>query len=320
MADSMVPVRIVQMRYEAESVLSLELRSLDDAELPAFAAGAHIDVQISDGCSRPYSLLNDPAERSRYVVAVNKDPDSRGGSRAIHERARVGDIIRVSHPRNNFPLNETAAHSVFIVGGIGVTPVLCMIRRLAALGRSWEVHYAARRRQTAAFLAEINDLARSGNSRVHLCFKSEPGGEALDIAETILKGKPDAHFYCCGPVRMLKAFEDATGTLAPERIHIEYFAAKQEAAADGGYELVLARSRKTVEVPVGKTMLQALLDAKVNVNYACSQGVCGSCITRVIEGRPDHRDGYLTDEEKAQNQLIMVCCSGSQSPTLVLDL
>lgn len=320
MTDKTFPVRILQMRYEAETVLSLDLASPEGDELPAFAAGAHIDVRISDDCTRSYSLLNDPAERSRYVIAVNKEPNSRGGSRAVHEKLRVGDIVSISAPRNHFPLDENATHSIFIAGGIGVTPLLCMVRRLNALGRSWELHYAARDRKSASFLEDANALAKAGHGRVHVHLKRELGGSALDVPAVIQTADANAHFYCCGPVRLLEEFETATRKIEPGRVHLEYFAAKLAPALDGGYEVVLARSNKTIQVTSGKTLLQAMLEAKVNVNYACSQGMCGSCLVRVIEGIPDHRDGYLTDEEKAQDQQMIACCSGSKSARLVLDM
>jgi ferredoxin-NADP reductase len=319
-ADRMLAVRINQMRYEAETIVSLELVSADGDDLPAFTAGAHVDLKITDAITRSYSLLNDAGERSRYVIAVNRDPNSRGGSVAIHERFRVGDMVTISSPRNNFPLVETAESSVFVAGGIGITPLLCMIRRLDGLRRPWELYYAARTRRTIAFLRELESLAANGLGRVHFNFDGEPGGTVLDI-DAIVASRPNrSHVYCCGPTAMLEAFEKAVGPLAPEFVHLEYFSTRYEPAIDGNFELVLSKSNKRLAIPAGKTMLEVMLEAKVNVNYACSQGVCGACLTRVLEGVPDHRDGFLTDEEKAANTQIMVCCSGSKTARLVLEL
>ena len=319
MSEDALALRIVQMRYEAQTIVSLELAQPDGGELPPFTAGAHVDLQLSPGCTRSYSLLNDQAERLRYVIAVHRDPDSRGGSRAVHESLRVGDIVRVSGPRNTFQLHENASHSVLIAGGVGVTPLLGMVRRLESLGRSWTLHYCARTRESAAFVDELQRLDRV-RGHLRLNFDGEPGGALLDFFALVNAAPAGAHFYCCGPISMLEAFERATARIEPERVHLEYFSAKQEAAVDGDFELVLARSGRTLHVAPGQTILAAILAAKVDVNYACSEGVCGTCLTRVVEGVPDHRDNYLNDDEKAGNEMIMVCCSGSKSARLVLDL
>ncbi len=313
-------VRVVQMRYESPTVVSLELARPDGADLPPFTAGAHIDLRLSQDCTRSYSLLNSDSERHRYIVAVHLDPDTRGGSRHVHERLRVGDLLAITPPKNHFPLDENAEHSLLIAGGIGITPILSMARRLNALGRSWELFYASRSRRAAAFLQDVEELSKVGPGRLRLHFDNESGGAPLDLTKVIGSAPSDAHFYCCGPAPMLEAFKGLTQHLDPALVHYEYFAAAQEAATEGGYELVLAKSGKRVDVSAGKTLLQAILDAKVDVNYACSQGVCGTCLTPVLEGQPDHRDNYLTDEERASNSMIMVCCSGSKSARLVLDL
>jgi vanillate O-demethylase ferredoxin subunit len=313
-------VRVVQMRYEAPTVLSMELAHPDGAELPPFTAGAHIDLRLAPDCTRSYSLLNNSSERHRYVVAVHFDPESRGGSRHVHERLRVGDLLAITAPDNHFPLDENAAHSILIAGGIGITPLLSMARRLNELGRPWDMFYAARSRRSAAFVRDLEDTSGAGAGRLHLYFDDESGGGAPDLSRIVAAAQPDSHFYCCGPAPMLDAFRRLMQDVAPVRVHFEYFAAAQEAATEGDFELVLAKSGKRVEVPAGKTLLQAIIDAKVDVNYACSQGVCGTCLTTVLEGEPDHRDNYLTDEERASNSMIMVCCSGSKSARIVLDL
>jgi vanillate O-demethylase ferredoxin subunit len=318
--EDMMQVRVKRISYEAESINSYELVALPGGDLAPFTAGSHIDLYLSNGMIRSYSLVNDQSERHRYVIAINKDAASRGGSAFIHETLRAGDVITVSNPRNNFALQESADHSVLIAGGIGITPLLSMIRRLEALGRSWELFYAARTRPAAPFLDELNSLRPKPCTNLHVSFDQEPSGRMFDLAE-IVRGVPaKAHFYCCGPVPMLEAFEAATGDLPAEQVHVEYFKAKEKPAAEGGFEVKLARSNRTIRIEAGKTILNALLDAGIAANYACTEGVCGTCETRVIEGTPDHRDLFLGKEEQAANNTMMICCSGSKSGTLVLDL
>jgi vanillate O-demethylase ferredoxin subunit len=313
-------VRIKRISFEAESINSYELVAPAGSDLVAFTAGSHIDLHLPDGMIRSYSLVNDPSERSRYVIAVNKDAASRGGSRFVHATLRAGDIITISHPRNNFVLQEDAAHSILIAGGIGITPLLSMIRRLEALGRSWELFYAARTRLAAAFVDELSALRPGVQANLHLNFDQEPSGRMFELAAIVKNAPDDAHLYCCGPVPMLEAFEMATRDRPAGQVHVEYFKAKEKPAAEGGFEVRLARSNRTIKVEAGKTILNALLDAGIAVNYACTEGVCGTCETRVIEGIPDHRDLFLGKSEQAANNTMMICCSGSKSDTLVLDL
>ena len=313
-------VRVKRISYEAESINSYELVAPTGGNLAPFTAGSHIDLYLSNGMIRSYSLVNDQSERNRYVIAVNKDAASRGGSRFIHETLRPGDVITISRPRNNFALRESASHSVLIAGGIGITPLLSMIRRLKTLRRSWELFYAARTRLTAAFLDELGALQSDTHTNLRLNFDAEPSGRMLDVAAIVRSAPADAHLYCCGPVPMLKAFEAATADRVSEQVHVEYFKAKEKPAAEGGFEVRLARSNRTIMVEAGKTILDALLDAGIAANYACTEGVCGTCETRVLEGIPDHRDLFLKKEEQAANTTMMICCSGSKSTTLVLDL
>jgi vanillate O-demethylase ferredoxin subunit len=319
-AASTMQVRVKRISYEAERINSYELVASGGGDLIAFTAGSHIDLHLPNGMIRSYSLVNDPRERDRYVVAVNKDAASRGGSSSIHDTLRAGDIVAISHPRNNFVLEENAAHSVLIAGGIGITPLLSMIRRLETLGRSWELFYTARTRSAAAFLDELYALRPDVQRNIHVNFDQEPAGRQIDLAAIVRDAAADAHLYCCGPVSMLEAFEAATAGRAAGHVHVEYFKAREKPAVEGGFEVRLARSGPTLTVQPGQTILEALLDAGITANYACSEGVCGTCETRVIEGFPDHRDQFLSNEERAANKTIMICCSGSKSSTLVLDL
>lgn len=320
-APTLLPLRVRALTWEAENVLGIELVPAEpDTLLPPVEAGAHIDLHLPGKLQRSYSLLNEPGERRRYCIAVNRDAASRGGSRWVHESLRPGAVLTVSAPRNNFPLAETAAQSVFIAGGIGITPILAMIRRLAALGRPWRLHYAARTRAHAAFVDTLRELAERGSGELDLRYDQEPGGRALDLGAIVGALPEGAHVYCCGPVGMLDAFEQATAALPRERVHVEYFAAKEAAATGGGFRVTLRRSGRTLDVPPGQTLLDCLIAAGAEPPWSCREGVCGTCETRVLDGIPDHRDLVLSPAEQAKNDRMMVCCSGARSPTLVLDL
>lgn len=308
-------LRVHVATWEAPNILSYELRSIDGQELPAFTAGAHIDLKLPNGLVRSYSLVNPQTERNRYVIAVQKDRQSRGGSKWVHQNLRPGEIIAVGGPRNNFALNESAERSVFIAGGIGITPMLSMIERLKVAGKNWELIYCSRRRNSTPFLELLEK-----NPQVRFNFDQEPGAEMLDLVATVESAPANAHLYCCGPAPMLEAFERATKHLPRDLVHVEYFAATEPPATEGGFTLVLARSGREIAVPQGKTILNALTDAGVDIPYSCTEGICGTCETKVLEGVPDHRDRILTETERASNEKMMICCSGSKSERLVLDL
>ncbi|MDR6535050.1 PDR/VanB family oxidoreductase [Variovorax soli] len=307
-----------QLRREAEGIVSFEFVSADGAPLPLFTAGAHIDLQLPEGLLRSYSLVNDPGEHHRYVVTVDRAANSRGGSAWMHSTPRPGDRLASSLPVNNFPLYEEAPLSIFIAGGIGITPFMSMAARLNTLRRAWRVHYAVRSRQRAAYVQELASLDRTGDAVNMHCTGEDM--ERPDIAAIVREAPAGSHLYCCGPNGMLDAFAGACSGLPPQRIHLERFSASQEAATAGGYEVQLARTGQTLSVEPGRTLLDALLDAGIPVQYSCSQGICGTCCTPVLEGTPDHRDDYLTHEEKAANRAMMVCCSGSLTQRLVLDI
>jgi vanillate O-demethylase ferredoxin subunit len=312
-------VRLVSMTFQAQSIISLEFRCPHSKSLPRFSAGAHIDLHLPNGLTRSYSLTNPQHEQDRYCIAVRKDSFSRGGSRFIHDHLRVGDMLTIRAPSNNFALVEDARHSVLIAGGIGITPLWCMIQRLCELDRSWELYYCSRTRAETAFLDVLQSL-NSGQGKVHFHFDHESGGELADVAAMVEQAVPDTHLYCCGPVTMLSAFEAATAARAADFVHTEYFSPKEGTANRGGFTVELARSGCCVEVPAGKTILDALLDEGYDVQFACSEGICGTCETRVISGVPDHRDAVLTAAERETNRTMMICCSGSKSERLVLDL
>ncbi len=316
MSSALLSVRVQAMRFEAQGIVSVELMLPDGAALPAFAAGSHIDLHLGNGVVRSYSLLNSPQEQHRYVVGVLNDRNSRGGSRYVHDTLRVGAMLTISAPRNNFPVDEGAAHSVLIAGGIGITPISCMLNHLRSQGKSAELLYCARSRAEAAFADAL--LQQPG---VHSHFDAEQGTPP-DLRAFLAAKPKDAHFYCCGPTPMLNAFEAICAELDLPHVHIERFAAAENVAAVQGDDYVaeLARSKKSITVPAGKSLLDALLDAGLAVDHSCREGVCGACETKVLEGEPEHRDGVLSKSEKAANKSMMVCVSGCKGRRLVLDL
>jgi tetrachlorobenzoquinone reductase len=318
MTHAPLKVLLKSITFEADRINSYTLQAMDGGPLPVFTAGAHIDLHLRPDLIRSYSLTNDPAERERYVIAVKHEADGRGGSAFVHNRLKVGDVLSISAPRNNFAFDEGDHASIFIAGGIGVTPILSMLRRANALGRRWTLHYASRTQRDAAFLQDIRGLA-NGNE-INAVFDHEAGGVTLDLATIAAAASDGTHLYCCGPLPMLEAFKAATRSKPSRIVHLEYFSTDQEAATDGGFEVRLAKSGRSIPIAPGKTILATLLEAGIPVSYACNEGTCGTCETRVIDGIPDHRDVYLTDDEHAGNKQIMICCSGSKTPLLVLDL
>ncbi|MDK9696906.1 MAG: PDR/VanB family oxidoreductase [Siculibacillus sp.] len=315
-ADHRSTLRVHRIEWAAEGILEVDLRDPAGADLPAFTAGAHVDLVLPNGITRSYSLANDPVERHRFVLGIGLDPASRGGSRHVHRDLRVGELLTVLGPRNHFPLDETVAHSVLIAGGIGITPMAAMASRLAHLGRSFEFHYAVRDPSRAAFLDRVRGLA----PRFALHVDAEVG-RPLDIAAIVAAAPAGAHFYCCGPLPMLAAYEAATAGLPPERVHLEYFKAKPvEAAAATGFEIEIAGTGRVLEVPPEKSIADVLEAAGVKTGISCQEGICGSCEVKVVAGEPDHRDQVLTAAEKASGRTMMICVSRSKSPRLVIEL
>jgi len=313
------------MRWEAEGILSVELRPASaTVSFPPFDAGAHIDLHLPNGLIRSYSLCNPSSDRDRYVVGVLHDKKSRGGSRCVHQQLRVGQVIDIAAPRNNFALHENAPNSVLVSGGIGVTPIVCMLQRLTDLGRPVEMVYCARSRKEAAFIDTIQTLAEQSRVSVTWHFDDEAG--ASPKLDALLAGRgADSHYYCCGPTPMLDAFEKSCEQLGYANAHIERFAAVAQepgAASAHGFEVVCQKSGKSVQVPAGKSILDALLDAGMNHDHSCKEGVCGACETAVLEfdGELEHHDGILTKAERQAGKTMMLCVSRCTGKRLVLDV
>lgn len=327
-------VRVHAVHAEALGVLSIDLRAVDGKPLPRFMPGSHIDVEVPTGATghpllRQYSLSNDSAETHRYVIGVGRDPASRGGSMALHDGVRPGDALRISAPRNNFALVESAPHTVLIAGGIGITPMLAMARRLAALGAHWTLYYCVRTPARAAFIEDLVALTPPGSSgRLQMVFDGLPGASRLDLAQVVRDAPSGSHFYCCGPVPMLRAFERATEGCDDARVHLEWFAAPAAPAADpvdaavapGSFVVKLQRSQRQFVVPPDDTILSVLLANEIDVDYSCREGLCGTCETRVLAGIPLHLDPVLSGKRQPVTDKVMVCVSRCAGAELVLDL
>jgi vanillate O-demethylase ferredoxin subunit len=318
---STLSVRVARKALEAADICTFELVGVDGGPLPAFSAGSHVDVALPNGLTRQYSLCNDPKETHRYLIGVLRDPASRGGSQAMHEQVGEGQLLQISAPKNHFGLAHDARRSLLLAGGIGVTPILCMAERLAITGADFEMHYSTRSRARTAFYERIASSAYAPQVQFH--FDDGDAGQKLDLAALLAAPPSGTHLYVCGP----KGFMDAVLSTArsqgwPEhQLHYEFFAAEvAPSASDASFEVKLASSGRIITVPKDQTVTQALAAAGVEVQTACEQGVCGTCLTRVLEGVPEHKDMYLTPEEQAANDQFTPCCSRSKTPLLVLDL
>jgi ferredoxin-NADP reductase len=313
-SDFAADVVVVARRAEADGVVGVEFALPGGAELPAWAPGAHIDVELPGGLTRQYSLCGDPADRTRWRIGVLREADGRGGSRWIADELTEGTTLRVRGPRNNFPLLP-AARYVFVAGGIGITPLLPMIAAATAAGAQWELHYGGRARASMAFL---DRLAAHGD-RVHVHPQDEAGLLPLD---TIL-GSPERGtlVYCCGPAPLLDAVELACRGWGPGVLHVERFTAAPAAeGAATAFEVVCSTSGITVEVPPELSVLEAVQNAGIGVLSSCTEGICGTCETTVLEGEIDHRDSLLDEHERAAGDTMLICVSRCHGPRLVLDL
>lgn len=299
----------------AEDILELVLAPDDGVQIPGFVGGAHIDLHLTEDLARQYSLTNPGDEPDCYRVAVARDANSRGGSVYVHDTLEVGTRIDVGEPRNNFPLNEEAHLQVFVGGGIGITPMIAMIRHCEALRHDWKLIYAARSRARCAY---YDELAAFGD-KVTFHFDDEAGGP-LDVVAALPPRHVGTHIYCCGPVPMMNAVELATGDWPKGHVHFEWFSTGGEDEGDNQpFDMIIESSGTRLHVPADKSALEVLRDAGIPCASVCSEGVCGTCETYVLSGEIDHRDKVLTDEEKDSNEMMMVCCSRGRGE-IVLDL
>lgn len=308
------------MTLLAPDTIGVELRPVDVGPLPAFTAGSHIELHLPNGLSRSYSLVNGQDETDRYELAVKREAAGKGGAAYIHERLRPGDMVEISSPRNNFMLEESAPHSILFAGGIGITPVMSMVDRLTRLGRPFELYYAARSRSYAAFADRLKVFAEVPGASVHIRFGDEVGGQRIDIRGIADAAPEHTHFYCCGPQSMIAAFEAALSHIANTRVHREHFSGTADLGRQGGFDVILARSGRTIRIPEGQTILETLLGEGIDVEFSCMEGFCGSCKVNVVEGVPEHKDTVLSATERASNKVMLLCCSTAAGEKLVLDL
>nr|WP_284504625.1 PDR/VanB family oxidoreductase [Caballeronia sp. ATUFL_M1_KS5A] len=315
-------VEVVRKNVECDDICTFELADRDGSALPAFSAGSHIDVHVRRDLVRQYSLCNDSRETHRYVIGVLRDANSRGGSRAMHDDIREGDVLEIGVPKNHFPLaHSVQSSSLLFAGGIGVTPILCMAERLSNIGAEFQMHYCSRSPSRTAFVDRIRRSAYSDHVAFH--FDDGPEEQRLDLPALLASPNPERHIYVCGPGGFMDfIIESATKNGWPdELIHREYFAAApKKAANDAPFDVRIASTGKVIHVPAEETVVAALAAAGVRIPTSCEQGVCGTCVTRIIEGEPEHRDTFLTKQERARNDQFTPCCSRAKSATLVLDI
>ncbi|EMF57331.1 MULTISPECIES: PDR/VanB family oxidoreductase [Streptomyces] len=300
----------------AEGVVSLTLTHADGSRLPDWTPGSHIDLLLPEGTTRQYSLCGDRWDPGTYRIAVLREPAGRGGSAYIHDRLCPGDRVGVGGPRNHFPLVPSEKY-LFIAGGIGITPLLPMVRQAELLGADWQLLYGGRTRSSMAFGEE---LTAAHSERVHIVPQDELG--MLDLAAWLGTPRPDTKVYSCGPAPLLAAVEAACVAWPPYALRTERFttAARTPPVRKASFEVELRRTGRTTTVTPDVSVLEAVRRTGADVLSSCEQGTCGTCLTPVLEGQPDHRDSILADHERAANDCMFVCVSRSCGDRLVLDL
>ena len=319
-------VIVAGLTHEAQDVVGLELRDANGGELPAFTSGSHVDLFLPNGVCRQYSLVNPPADKQRYVLGIGLAVNSRGGSSFVHQQLAVGDVVQISEPRSLFGLSEHAAEHCFIAGGIGITPIMSMIRHCQALGQPWRLLYCVRSRSRAAYAWA---LAGCGD-QVQLFVDEEAAGAKPDLAGWLAGSAADAHVYCCGPEGLMNAVESTAQALnwPTANVHFERFAPPEAAAAKnaaaaavaGEFTVVLHRSGQRIPVAAHQSMLEALEQAGQSLPFSCREGMCRSCELPLLEGEAEHLDYVLSDEERAAHQCILPCVSRARSAELVIDI
>jgi vanillate O-demethylase ferredoxin subunit len=313
-------LRLTRRSVAATDICTFELSDPKGRDLPPFSAGSHINVHVLPGLIRSYSLCNDPRETHRYLIGVLRVPDSRGGSRAMHEALQEGALLEVGMPNNHFPLEHSARHHLLLAGGIGVTPILSMAERLAAIGADFHMHYCTRSRERTAFLERIRSSTFA--RRVSFHFDDGPPEQRFDPASILAHPDADTHLYVCGPGGLMDAVITTARSSGwrEENIHREYFKGGTHSALNVPFDIKVASTGRVIRVPAEKSTLEALREAGVELQFSCAQGVCGTCMTRVLAGEPDHRDLYLTAEERARKDRFLPCCSRSAGGMLIVDL
>ncbi|GGJ39767.1 PDR/VanB family oxidoreductase [Streptomyces brasiliensis] len=320
-------LHVEQIRWEADDVVSLQLSRRDDAELPPWQPGAHLEVRLPSGLTRQYSLCGHPEDRRSYTIAVLRAQPGRGGSAEIHDTALIGRQLRVRGPRNQFPLQPAPSY-VFIAGGIGITPILSMARDATSRRLPWSLHYGGRSARSMAFTRDITDLAQAAGAPVTVLPEDRHG--LLPLKDIVESAGTGAAVYGCGPSGMLAALRDSVTHRPDVSLHTELFTAPAPETGDVSdtppdqhdreFTVVLARTGETVQVTDGTTILEAVRRLRPEVAYSCEEGFCGTCDTKVLDGTPVHRDTVLTEAECDSNTSMMICVGSCASGELVLDL
>ncbi|MBO2464816.1 PDR/VanB family oxidoreductase [Actinomadura violacea] len=314
MAGTAIELRVVAKDRAADGVVTLALARPDGGRLPDWAPGAHVDLVLPNGLTRQYSLCGDRWDARMYRVGVLHEPAGRGGSAFVHDELSVGDAVGIGGPRNNFRLVPSERY-LFIAGGIGITPLLPMVRQAEMLGADWRLLYGGRSRTSMAFLDELEPYG----AKVTVVPQDQQG--LLDLPAWLPGEAPDTKVYCCGPAPLLEAVEGRCAGWRRGLLRTERFVARENGAVrDEPFEMELRRSGMTVAVPPGRSVLDAAGAAGANVLSSCRQGLCGTCETAVLDGVPDHRDSILDDDEREAGDCMFVCVSRSRSDRLVLDL
>ncbi len=315
----MLEVRVIERRQEADGVISLSLAPHAGQTLPPFEAGSHIDLNLADGLRRQYSLCGDPAEASLYRIGVLLPSRSRGGSAWVHRHLVEGARISISAPRNLFALDESLDEYVLLAGGIGITPILAMARRLHTLGKAFSLHYCARSRSQAAFTQELADAPFGKHVRFHFDDEEEA---SFDVGAALIAARPARGLYVCGPGGFMDyVFEAALQRgWSESQLHREDFANAIDTTEDKAFSIIVRTTGAKIQVPIGVSAAKALEDAGYFVSTSCEQGICGSCLTPVLEGLPDHRDTFQTMEERSRNDQFTPCCSRALTESLVVEI
>jgi phenylpropionate dioxygenase-like ring-hydroxylating dioxygenase large terminal subunit/ferredoxin-NADP reductase len=316
----LIAVRVDNLRLAARDVMAVRLSPLGAEVLPSFAPGAHVDLHLPNGLVRQYSLLDDGPVDGRYRLGIGLARDSRGGSAFVHRDLREGDIVHVSAPRNLFALHPAAPHVLLVAGGIGITPILSMAKRCAAERKPWRLLYCVASRERAAFLQELAELT-GGEVRLHV---DDEAGAPADLAAWVRGLGHEEHLYCCGPGAMMTRVRDSADAAALARLHFEWFAPPPDDRAsrteDRSFDVVLRSSGRTVHVPVGRSVLEALEEAGETVPFGCREGMCGSCVVGVHAGDIDHRDMVLSAADQAEGRQMAICVSRARSAMVELDI
>ncbi|WP_158890166.1 PDR/VanB family oxidoreductase [Amycolatopsis anabasis] len=309
-----LPMVVRQLRWEAAGVVSVELCAADGRDLPPWRPGAHVELVLPTGIARQYSLCGSPEDRSGYRIGVLRERASRGGSEYVHAFLRPGQPVRVRGPQDNFGFHPAPAY-LFIAGGIGITPILPMVRQAAHQGVPWRLAYGGRAAASMAFLDEL----RPYQEQVWLYPEDRVG--RIPLNEWLDQPRPGTAIYACGPEPLLAAVEDGAAHWEPGAVHLERFKARPKPALPNTeIEVVCARSNRTVTVPADRSVLSALEDEGLPVTGSCREGVCGTCETRVLEGVPEHRDDILSAEDRAVGDRMFPCVSRARGSRLVLDI